>query len=216
MTRICRTILSLALGLAFADANAQGTGRGAPISARGRVVGVFQDYVDNNFVFMVLNSGDRFVYSFVFTNDTASAMRDLQKYIGRDVAISGKNVDAAIPNRALTGRQISLDSISGIKTVDDGNGDPFDVPSLDTTLTTAELASPSPRKIRGTIAARWQKRKTVLRLENGETMMAEFRDGTPLPPSTAFTLRGHAGAKRHLLNHPIPKKPPPYRWRSFS
>ena len=181
MTWICRIILSLALGLAFADANAQGTGRGAPISTRGRVVGVFQDYVDNNFVFMVLNSGDRFVYSFVFTNDTASAMRDLQKYIGRDVAISGENVDAAIPNRALTGRQISLDSISGIKTVDDGNGDPFDVPSLDTTLTTAELASPSPRKIRGTIAARWQKRKAVLRLENGETMMAEFRDGTPLP-----------------------------------
>ena len=173
MTRICRTILSLALGLAFADANAQGTDRGATISARGRVVGVFQDYVDNNFVFMVLNSGDRFVYSFVFTNDTASAMRDLQKYIGRDVAISGKNVDAAIPNRALTGRQISLDSISGIKTVDDGNGDPFNVPSLDTTLTTAELASPSPRKIRGTIAARWQKRKTVLRLENGETMMVQ-------------------------------------------
>ena len=181
MTWICRTIISLTLGLAFADANAQGIGRGAPISARGRVVGVFQDYVDSNFAFMVLDSGGHFVYSCILTNDTASVIRDLQPYIDRDVSISGSSLAPTIINRPFTGLQINLASPSSIKPLDSGDRDPFDIPVLDAALTTSELATSTPRKIRGTIAARWQKRKAILRLENGETMMAEFRDGTPLP-----------------------------------
>ena len=181
MTRICRTIISLALVVAYANASAQSPKYGALTSAQGRVVGVFQDYVDSNFAFMVLNSSGHFVYSCILTNDTASVIRDLQTYIGRNVSISGNNISPTIINRPLTGRQIFINSLSDIKPIDNDNRDPFNVPSLDFSLTTAELAASEPRKTHGTVAARWQKRKAILRLENGETMMAEFRDGTPLP-----------------------------------
>ena len=70
---------------------------------------------------MVLNSGGRFVYSCILTNDTASVIRDLQPYIGRDVSISGSSLAPTIINRPFTGLQINLAPPSGIKPLDSGD-----------------------------------------------------------------------------------------------
>ena len=58
-------------------------------SATGRLTGAYQDNVDAAFVCLVLESGGNFQYAFMKTNDTASVLKDLQGFVGRNVFVKG-------------------------------------------------------------------------------------------------------------------------------
>ena len=175
-----RIILSIFLAL-FAALAAVADGKGPFVTAEGRLVGAYQDDVDDAFVFLVLDCGGDFTYAYIMTNDTASVLREIQPLVGQTIALSGYGITPTIVNRAVTKRQISVSSLANVRVASDKDCDPFNVPSLDaSTPSLVELAAPSPRKTIGTVMAKWQS-KAILRDATGESILVEFRDGIDLP-----------------------------------
>ena len=175
-----RMLLSVFLAL-FAAVAAIANNKVPFVTAEGRLVGAYQDDVDEAFVFLVLEHGGGFSYAYITTNDTSIILRELQPLVGRTIALSGHEITPTIINRAITRRQIAVSSIADIRVLSDKDGDPFNIPSLDAaTPSFGELAAPSPRKTSGTVTARWQS-KAMLRVAAGESILVEFRDGIDIP-----------------------------------
>ena len=172
--------LSIFLAL-FAAVAAVADDNGPFVTAKGRLVGAYQDDLDEAFVFLVLERDSGFTYACIMTNDTASVLRELQPLVGRTIALSGHENTPIIKNRAITRRQISVSSLANIRIASGEGCDPFAVPSLsEAPPSLYELATPTPRKTAGTVAARWQS-KAMLQDAAGESIMVEFRDGIDLP-----------------------------------
>ena len=175
-----RIILSIFLAL-FAAVAAVAGDKGPFVTAKGRLVGAYQDDVDETFAFLVLESNDGFTYAFIMTNDTASVLKELQPLVGRKIAVSGHEITPTIVNRAVTKRQISFSSLANIRIASGEDCDPFAVASLSKAPPSLdELAAPTPRKVAGTVIAKWQN-KAILRVAAGESIIVEFRDGIDLP-----------------------------------
>lgn len=100
------------------------------MTAKGRLVGAYQDDLDEAFVFLVLERDSGFTYACIMTNDTASVLRELQPLVGRTIALSGHENTPTIVNRAITKRQISVSSLANIQIASGEGCDPFAVPSL--------------------------------------------------------------------------------------
>ena len=150
-------------------------------SAEGRLTGAYQDNVDAGFVCLVLERDGNFQYAFVKTNDTASVLKDLQPLVGRMVSVSGYEKIPYDFNRAVTKRQIMIPSLDDVKALSAEDADMFAVASIDDNPPSFdELSAPSPRKAAGTVTARWQN-KIMLLKSSGESLIAELRDGIPLP-----------------------------------
>ena len=160
-------------------------------SAEGRLTGAYQDNVDAAFVCLVLERGGNFQYAFIKTNDTVGVLKEVQPLVGRYVSVSGTEKIPEAYNRVVTRRQIMVPSLDRVRTVSGEDADMFaaaaidgDPPSFD------ELAAPSPRKTAGTVTARWQN-KIMLMNSAGESLIAELRDGIPLPAiGTAIEVAG--------------------------
>jgi len=150
-------------------------------TAEGRLAGAYQDNVDDAFVCLVLERDGRFNYGFIKTNDTASVLKGLQPLVGRHVTVSGREKIPHALNRAVTKRQIMIQSLADIRIASDATGDPFDAPPIDKNPPLLDaLANPTPRRTVGTVTARWQN-KVMLQTASGESLIAELRDGTDLP-----------------------------------
>ena len=157
------------------------------VSLRGVVVDAFKDTIDEDYVFIVLNSDGNFVYAFIQSDDTAQTLRELQPFIGRNVVVSGKARDVPSYDRLITRRQLDVGAVSNIRLADDGGSDPFDVPTLpSSTPTLGEVASLGRGKVCGTVVCRWQGNKAILYKNQKSSMMVEFRDGVGLPELGAF------------------------------
>ena len=151
------------------------------VSAEGRLAGAYQDNVDAAFVCLVLERDGDFRYAFIKTNDTASVLEDLQPLVGRNVSVSGYEKIPEAFNRAVTRRQIMIPSFDDVRAASGENVDMFAVASIDGNPPSFdELSAPSPRKAAGTVTARWQN-KIMLLKPSGESLIAELRDGIPLP-----------------------------------
>ena len=150
-------------------------------SATGRLTGAYQDNVDAAFVCLVLESGGNFQYAFMKTNDTASVLKDLQGFVGRNVSVRGFEKIPEGFNRAVTRRQIMIPSLDCVRAASGEDADMFAVESIDANPPSFdELSAPSPRKTAGTVTARWQNKIMLLR-SSGESLVAEIRDGIRLP-----------------------------------
>lgn len=179
MKHLLSKLPSFFLALFAAVAAAGGT---APfVTAEGRLAGAYQDDVDEVFVFLVLERDDSFTYAFIKTNDTAGVLRNLQPLIGRTIALSGHEITPTIINRIVTKRQISVSSLADIRIASGEESDRFAVPSLsEAPPSLNDLATPSPRKTAGTVAAKWQN-KAILRASVRDSILVEFRDGIDTP-----------------------------------
>ena len=176
MKRLLFASLAIFLALAaFADAE-------MPLAtAEGRLAGAYQDNVDAAFVCLVLERDRKFNYAFIKTNDTASVLKGLQPLVGRHVTVSGRERIPHALNRAVTKRQIMIQSLADVRIAPGTTGDPFDVPPIDRSPPLLdELADPTPRRTVGTVTARWQN-KVMLQTACGESLIAELRDGIDLP-----------------------------------
>jgi len=161
---------------AFADADMP------VVTAEGRLAGAYQDNVDAAFVCLVLERDGRFNYAFIKTNDTACVVKGLQPLVGRHVTVSGREKIPHALNRAVTKRQIMIQSLADVRIAPGATGDPFDAPPIDKNPPLLdELANPTPRRAVGTVIARWQD-KVMLKTAGGESLIAELRDGIDLPP----------------------------------
>lgn len=156
------------------------------VTAEGRLAGAYRDDVDAAFVFLVLERNGGFTYAYIQidndqTEDAASVLKELQPFIGRTIAVTGRETTPTIANRVITKRQIAVSSLADIQVTSDVASDQFNVPSLrEAPPSLDELAAPSPRKASGTVAARWQN-KIILQVGAEESFMVEFRDGIDLP-----------------------------------
>ena len=174
---------------AFAYAETDGTARAkprpneTPVSVRGTVTDVFFDPVDTGFVFLVLDRGGHISYISSQTSDAAATLKSFQPFVGREVAVEG--LEFVVPsghNRAVMQRQISIRSADDIKIVDVAGKDPFAVPAIDEgPLSLDSIPSAGSRKAVGRVIARWHKNRVIVKKPAGDTLMAEFRDGIPLP-----------------------------------
>ena len=166
--------VSLALA-AFADAEMPF------VTAEGRLAGAYQDNVDAAFVCLVLEHDGKFNYAFIKTNDTAGVLKGLQPLVGRHVTVSGRERIPHALNRAVTKRQIMIQSLADVRIAPGTTGNPFDAQPIDRNPPLLdELADPTPRKTVGTVTARWQN-KVMLQTACDESLIAELRDGTDLP-----------------------------------
>ena len=173
----------------FACAETDGTVRTVtpeiktPVSVRGTVTDVFFDPVDTAFVFLVLDRGGHISYISAQTSDAAATLKSFQPFIGREVVVSG--LEFEVPpkrNRTVMKRQIGINSATDISFADKSEKDPFAVPALDVkSLSLDSIQSAGPRKAVGRVIARWSKNRVIVKNIAGDTLMAEFRDGVPLP-----------------------------------
>ena len=110
-------------------------------------------------------------------------MKSFQPFIGREVVVSG--LEFEVPpkrNRTVMKRQIGINSATDISFADKSEKDPFAVPALDVKpLSLDSIQSAGPRKAVGRVIARWSRKRVIVKNINGDTLMAEFRDGIPLP-----------------------------------
>lgn len=155
---------------------------GVPLSVRGTVCEVDVDPVDTEFVFLVLDCGGHFKYVFLRTDDFRKALKDFQPFIGRYVLVSGNEYIVSSDSRSVTCPQIAIKSPTDIATLDTKSQDPFAAPNLDAPpLALEEIPSARQRKTAGLVLARWHGNRVMLRKSSGDTIMAEFQDGIPLP-----------------------------------
>ena len=155
---------------------------GVPVFVRGTVCEVDVDPVDTEFVFLVLDCGGHFKYVFLRTDDFRKALKDFQPFIGRYVLVSGNEYIVSSDNRSVTCPQIAIKSPTDIATLDTKSQDPFAAPNLDAPLLALEeIPSARQRKTAGLVLARWHGNRVMLRKSSGDTIMAEFQDGIPLP-----------------------------------
>ena len=151
------------------------------VTAEGRLAGAYQDNVDAAFVCLVLERDGGLTYAFMKTNDTSRVLKDIQPLVGRNVSVTGGERIPDPLNRAVTKRQIMVQSLADVRIAPGATGDPFDAPPIDKNPPLLdELANPSPRKTVGTVTARWQN-KVMLQTAYGESLIAELRDGITLP-----------------------------------
>ena len=176
MKRLLFVTLAIFLALAaFADAEM------TLATAEGRLAGAYQDNVDAAFVCLVVEHDGEFNYAFIKTNDTASVLKGLQPLVGRHVTVSGREKIPHALNRAVTKRQIMIQSLSDVRIAPGATGDPFDAAPIDKNPPLLdELAAPTPRRTVGTVTARWQN-KVMLQTACSESLIAELRDGIDLP-----------------------------------
>ena len=148
---IFATLAIVSAVAAFADAE-------MPLAtAEGRLAGAYQDNVDAAFVCLVVEHDGKFNYAFIKTNDTASVLKGLQPLVGRHVTVSGLERIPHALNRAVTKRQIMIQSLADVRIAPDATEDPFDAPPIDKSPPLLdELADPTPRRTVGTVTARWQ------------------------------------------------------------
>ena len=160
---------------------------GGRVSLRGIVVDAFKDTIDEDYVFIVLNSDGNFVYAFIQSDDTAQTLRELQPFIGRSVVASGKAREMPSYDRVMTRRQLDVGAVSNLRLADNDGIDPFDVPELPPSIPTlGEVASLGRGKVCGTVACRWQNNRAILYKDPNSFMMIEFRDGAGLPEMGAL------------------------------
>ena len=154
-----------------------------PVSVRGTVTDVFFDPVDTAFVFLVLDRGGHISYITSRTSDAAATLKSFQPFIGREVVVSG--LEFEVPpkrNRTVMKRQIGINSATDISFADKSEKDSFAVPALDVKpLSLDSIQSAGHRKAVGRVIARWSKNRVIVKNIDGDTLMAEFRDGIPLP-----------------------------------
>ena len=103
MKHLLSLLPSIFLAL-FAAVAAVAGDKGPVVSAEGRLVGAYQDDVDETFAFLVLERGGSFTYAYIMTNDTASVIGDIQPLVGRTITVTGHENTPTIINRAVTKR----------------------------------------------------------------------------------------------------------------
>ena len=151
------------------------------VTAEGRLAGAYQDNVDAAFVCLVLERDGGLTYAFMKTNDTSRVLKDIQPLVGRNVSVTGGERIPDPLNRAVTKRQIMVQSLADVRIAPGEAEDPFDAPPIGGVPPPLdELAAPTPRKACGTVTARWQN-KVMLQTASGESLIAELRDGIDLP-----------------------------------
>ena len=181
---LMRIILTAALAVLSAFAACAGLRPGeTPLTVRGKVTDVFFDPVDTGFVFLVLDCGGRLSYISTQTPDATATLESFQPFVGREVVVSG--LEFEVPpgrNRVVMQRQLSIRSAADIKIADAAAKDPFAVPALgDGPLPLDSIPAAGPRKAVGRVIARWNGNRVIVRKTDGDSLMAEFRDGIPLP-----------------------------------
>jgi len=147
------------------------------ITVTGLIVDVFQDEIDANSIYLLLDCQGTRIHAPI-THKHAIAPK-IHGMVGATVKVVGGCEPAPYMDRRKIGRIISVDSITLLAPPPE---DPFDVPELGLCLrlqpeTIARLGR---RRLTGTVVARWDRLRLLLKTDALELVNAELHEG-PLP-----------------------------------
>lgn len=149
------------------------------ISLQCRIRDVFRDDVDEDFFYLLLDCGGTTLYANCETTNVTAAIRDFKGFLDCDVAL--RCIVEPMFSRRI-GRRL-LHRIMGISSTDDvtvlrrPESAVFDVPDLgERRLHLNEIHFAGPRKVRGTVVARWHGNKILVRTASGASTVVKLRE----------------------------------------
>ena len=149
-----------------------------PATVQGVVRDVFRDDVDDNCVFTILDCDGIIIYATTATTNAAQTVRDYRSLVGCTVSAAGRcyTASAVTGCRPLTRRQLGL-AASGLTVLSRPSASPFDAPEITERFPPLhEIATLGPRKARGTVTARWQDDKMLVRIPTGDSVKVSLID----------------------------------------
>ena len=137
--------------------------RDRPVRLRGVVKDAFHDEIDTNWNYLEIRSGREVVYS-SFTTDGTDGER-LRAIIGAEVEIDGLYMSSKVGNRRMIGRKLHTTGWDSIRIVTPAPRDPYDVPLLEDSPSTATSAFSDigRRRVMGRVIAVWHGDRFLLR-----------------------------------------------------
>ena len=142
--------------------------RDRPVKLRGVVKDAFRDEIDTNWNYLEIRSGREVLYA-SFTTDGTDGER-LRTIIGAEVEIDGLYMSSENGKRRLIGWQLHTTGWNSIRIVTPAPRDPYDVPLLEDSPSTATTISSGigRRRVTGRVIAVWHGDRFLLRTLDGD------------------------------------------------
>lgn len=157
---------------------------GPCVTLQGRVSDVFRDDVDDEFAFIELDCDGKNVYACHRSADGSATAKTLQELLGCAVSVRGYVLDVVDckANRRLLRKLLTVDSLDDITVIARPSRGSFDVPNLrENPPALQDIPHCGPRKIAGTVIARWHGDSFLLLDDTDDAIRVRLRN-QPLPP----------------------------------
>ena len=138
------------------------------VKIKGTLRDAFQDEIDTNFRYFVLNCDGKLIYA----SSSRIAVNDMT--IGSEIEITGICDPFPIGGRRHLGRLIRISGRDAVKVSKSPGDDAFSAPMLDDTLTMGpmEIQSLGLRRAKGTVVAAWRPRNILIETEQKNLIYA--------------------------------------------
>jgi len=174
MKAISLALFAAVLACAFPCA---GAADGSTRTVEGRVCDVFRDDVDECFVLFSLDCAGETLFAYCKTDDASATLARLEQLIGCDVRATGLFLTVERPSLRQHVRHVLQVNEGGLTVVKRPERGPFDVPDiLDDPPELKSIDQCGPRKMRGTVIARWGGDTFLVRIHGGDALKVRLRD----------------------------------------
>ena len=158
-----------------------GTWQNRPVKLRGVVKDAFHDEIDTHWNYLEIRSGRETVYASFITDGTDGAK--LRATIGAEIEIEGLYMSFNDGKRGMIGWQLHTLGWNSIRIVTPAPEDPYAVPLLDDSPSTATAIASGigRRRVCGRVIAVWHGNRFLLRTLNGVRIVRVDLAGKPSP-----------------------------------
>ena len=147
------------------------------IQIRGVVMDIFRDEIDLQFVFIAMQCG-RETITLSYT-DRTNDCKSLLNMIGCEVTAVCLCEPESPSSRIHLGTMLQTTGPDAIQLTGSAPSDPFDVPELEQSVTSATIGQLNRRRLTGRVIAAWQRDRLLLRTADGRISRIDLAEQKP-------------------------------------
>lgn len=162
---------------ATADDIYSGVFNNRPVVVTGIVRDIFPDEIDVNCIYLLLSSGAKPVYGVFFTS-AGLGIRDLEPFVGRNVAMTGLCEPTHRGRRRRINRTIQLRGVESLRIMEPA--DDLSVPDISnlSRLSPHELANHGLHSASGRVLATWGRNEFLVRTTSNDLVKVQLASGS--------------------------------------
>lgn len=186
---------------------------------RARLRDVFEDEIDQDVIYFVLQDGADTILS--YQPRTSEALSHFTALIGAELEVTGVCSYFFGGTRRLCGRLVVTNQPGDYRVMEQAPADPFDIPGIWElkTLEPSRIAKIGRCRATGTVIATWDRNKALVMNNRRQLVGVEFADGNVppcdtmvdvvgLPASDLYRINLLRAKWRKALGNPMPHAPP--------
>lgn len=168
------------------------------VRLRGTVLDVFRDEIDLQYVFVAMQCGRKTVT--LSYADDRNGCGALPYMIGREATAVCLCEPERPSSRIHLGTMLATTGSEAFRLVASSTPNPFDVPELERSVTSATIGSLSRRRLTGRVLAVWQRSHLLLRTADGHISRIDLTEQTPPKYGMDIEVSGFPETDLYHLN----------------